>query len=161
LRHTSARPLGRSTPRDAYSGYVAKQLRAAARADVQAVIFRLRAAPVENPDATLRSHLEAAAEVIGAEGTIGYKHPKLQSFYRRFHLLGLEAGTPIRDLHARRYLLAEDIVPFLVLLGWETGLEPEFIKTLHSRGQRFDPARLHQIERDVIVPSRGLALGWS
>jgi hypothetical protein len=133
LRYTSARPLGRSMPRDAYSGFVAKQLRNAARADVQAIILRLWSpAPVEHPDATLRGHLEAAAEVIEAEGTIGYKHPKLQSFYRRFHLLGLEAGTPIRDLHARRYLLVEDIVPFLVLLGLETGLEPECIKALRA-----------------------------
>jgi hypothetical protein len=133
LRYTSERPLGRSTPRDSYSSYVAKQLRDAARADVQAITLRLKSpAPVEHPDATLRAHLEAAAEVIEAEGAIGYKHPKLQSFYRRFHLLGLEAGTPIRDLHARRYLLTEDIVPFLVLLGLETGLEPECIKALRA-----------------------------
>jgi hypothetical protein len=44
------------------------------------------------------------------------------SFYRRFHLLGLEEGGPIRDLHARRYLLAEDIIAFFVALSLETGL---------------------------------------
>jgi hypothetical protein len=147
LRYTSARPLGRSMPRDAYSGYVAKQLRDAARDDVQAVILRLRSPPpVEHPDATLRGHLEAAAEVIETEGTIGYKHPKLQSFYRRFHLLGLEAGTPIRDLHARRYLLAEDVIPFLVLLALETGLEPECIKALRADCLRNPTAGTVEIE---------------
>ncbi len=45
LRYTSARPVGRSTPRDAYSGYVAKQLRDAARADVQAIARRLKSPP--------------------------------------------------------------------------------------------------------------------
>ncbi|MFG1315816.1 MULTISPECIES: hypothetical protein [Hyphomicrobiales] len=131
LSYTSARPLGRSTPRDAYSGYVAKQLRDAARADIQAITRRLKSpAPIEHADATLRGHLEAAAEVIEADGTISYKNPKLQAFYRRFHLLGLAAGTPIRDLHARRYLLAEDVIPFFVLLSLETGLEPECVKAL-------------------------------
>lgn len=133
LRYTSARPLGRSTPRDAYSGYVAKQLRDAARADMQAIMRRLKSpAPIEHPDATLRGHLEAAAVVIEAEGVIGHTHPALLSFYRRFHLLGLESGTPIRDLHARRYLLAEDIIPFFVTLSLETGLEPECVKALRA-----------------------------
>ena len=131
LGYTSARSLGRSTPRDAYSGYVAKQLRDAARADIQAITRRLKSpAPIEHADATLHGHLEAAAEVIEAEGMIGHTHPVLRSFYRRFHLLGLENGTPIRDLHARRHLLAEDVIPFFVLLSLETGLEPECVKAL-------------------------------
>ncbi len=80
LRYTSARPVGRSTPRDAYSGYVAKQLRDAARADIQAVTRRLKSPPpIEHSDATLCGHLEAAAAIIDVEGTIGYMHPTLQS----------------------------------------------------------------------------------
>jgi hypothetical protein len=130
LRYTSARPAGRSTPRDAYSGFVAKQLRDAARVDIQAVTRRLAPTPIEHSDATLRDHLETAAAVIETDGTIGHRHPALQSFYRRFHLLGLEGGAPIRDLHARRYLLAEDVVAFFVALSLETGLEPECVKAL-------------------------------
>ncbi len=121
LRYTSARPAGRSTPRDAYSGFVAKQLRDAARADILAVTRRMAPAPIEHSDATLRGHLETAAAVIEAEGTIGYRHPALQSFYRRFHLLGLEGGAPIRDLHARRYLLAEDVIVFF---AWRRDSNP-------------------------------------
>jgi hypothetical protein len=133
LHYTSARPVGRSTPRDAYSSFVAKQLRNAARTDIQAITLRLKApAPIEHSDAALRGFLETAATVIEAEGTIGCKHPVLQLFYRRFHLLGLEGGEPIRDLHARRYLLAEDIIAFFVAFGLETGLEPECIKELRA-----------------------------
>jgi hypothetical protein len=131
LRYTSARPSSRSTPRDAYSGYVAKQLRDAARADIRTSAHRLKSpSPIEHSDAALCKHLQAAATLIETEGVVGYKHPILRAFRDRFHLLGLKAGTPIRDLHARRYLLAEDVVPFLVLLSLETGLEPECIKAL-------------------------------
>ena len=131
LSYTSARPLGRSRPRDAYSGYVAKQLRDAARPDVQAITRRLKSPPpIDHTDATLRGHLEAASAVVEMEGAIGHAHPELRSFYRRFHLLGLSAGAPIRDLHARRYLLAEDVIAFVVLLSLETGLEPECVKSL-------------------------------
>lgn len=133
LRYTSARPLGRSIPRDAYSGYVAKQLRDAARADVQTIVRRLKSPPpIEHADETLAKHLQAAAAVIEVEGTIGHTHPTLQSFYRRFHLLGLDGGQPIRDLHARRFLLADDIIAFFVLLSLETGLEPECVKALRA-----------------------------
>lgn len=131
LSYTSARPLGRSTPRDAYSGYVAKQLRDAARADIQAIMRRLKSpAAIEHADATLCSHLEAAAAVIDAEGTIGHAHPKILALYQRRHLHPLGKSSPIRDLHARRYLLPEDIIPFLVAFSLETGLEPECVKTL-------------------------------
>jgi hypothetical protein len=133
LRYTSATPLGRSTPRDAYSGFVAKQLRDAARGDIQAITRRLKSpAPIAHSDATLRGHLETARAVIEAEGTIGHKHPAILSFYKRVHLLGLQSGTPIRDLHARRYLLGEDVIAFFVLLSLETGLEPECVKTLSA-----------------------------
>jgi hypothetical protein len=133
LHYTSARPAGQSTPRDAYSSFVAKQLRNAARTDIQAITLRLKApAPIEHSDAALRGHLETAATVIEAEGTIGHKHPVLQLFYRRFHLLGLEDGEPIRDLHARRYLLAEDVIAFIVALSLETGLELECVKALRA-----------------------------
>jgi len=133
LRYTSASPLGRSTPRDAYSSFVAKQLRDAARADIHAIMHRLTSPPaIAHADAILRRHLESASAVIEAEGTIGHTHETIKSFYRRFHLLGLEGGTPIHDLHARHHLLAQDIMAILVLLGLETGLEPECLKTLRA-----------------------------
>jgi hypothetical protein len=151
LRYTSAGPLGRSTPRDAYSGFVAKQLRDAARADVQAITRRLKSpAPIEHSDASLRGCLEEAGAIIDAEGTIGYTHPKLHYFHQRSHRLGLEAATPIHDLHARRYLLAVDIIPFFVALSLETGLEPECVKTLRIdclRNPRFGTVEVEYLKR--------------
>lgn len=114
LRYTSARPFSRSTPRDAYSGYVAKQLRDAARADIRTTTHRLKSPlPIEHSDATLCKHLQDAATLIETEGVVGHMHPTLRAFRDRFHLLGFKAGTPIRDLHARRYLLAEERYPVL------------------------------------------------
>jgi hypothetical protein len=133
LRYTSARPLGRSTPRDAYSGYVARQLRDAARADIQIITRRLKAPPlIEHVDAALRECLEAIDALIDAEGTVSHKHPKVNYYHQRSLRLDIEAGAPIRDLHARRYLLADDVIPFFVALSMETGLEPECIKALRS-----------------------------
>lgn len=51
---------------------------------------------------------------------------------RRFHLLGLEGGAPVRNLHARCYLLAEDVIAFFVAFNLETGLEPECVKALRA-----------------------------
>lgn len=133
LRYTSGRPVGRSIPRDSYSSYVAKQLRDAARADIQAISRRLKSPPlIEHADRALRECLESISGIIDAEGTINYKHPKLAYFHHRSMRLDIEAGTPIRDLHARRYLLAADLTPFLVLLCLETGLEPECLKALRA-----------------------------
>jgi hypothetical protein len=133
LGYTSARPMGRSTPRDAYSGFVAKQLRDAARADIVAIAQRLRSPPpIDHPNPSLRRCLETAAAVIEAEGTVSHRHPKLSYFHSRCYLLGSHGGTPVRDLHARCYLFAEDIIPFFVLLSLETGLEPECIKALRE-----------------------------
>jgi hypothetical protein len=131
LRYTSVRPSGRSIPRDAYSGYVAKQLRDAARADVQSIAHRLRSPlPIDHSDRVLREYLEAISTVIAMEGRVCSTHPTLGYFYQRSFRLGIEVGRPIRDLHARQYLLIDDVIPFFVLLGLETGLEPECIKAL-------------------------------
>jgi hypothetical protein len=156
LRYTSARPYGRSTPRDAYSSFVAKQLRDAARADIQAITRRLNAlAPIEHTDPTLRRHLESAATVIETEGTIDYQHPVTRSMYSRISVLGLEGGAPIRDLHARRYLLVDDVITFFVALSLETGLEPECVK-----GLRADCLRNPKPGRVEIEYLKRRAGGW-
>ncbi|MGD4944115.1 hypothetical protein QT817_22545, partial [Xanthomonas citri pv. citri] len=38
----------------------------------------------------------------------------------------------VHDLHGRRYLLAADLVPLMVLLSLDTGLEIEAIKELRA-----------------------------
>jgi hypothetical protein len=134
LRYTSARPVGRSTPRDAYSGYIAKQLRDAARADIQLITRRLRSnTPAEEQDdPSISSATAAAHAVICEEGCIAHSHATVRSLYIRRRLRGLDNATLILDLHAPFYLTAEDIIPFFVALSLETGLEPECIKALRA-----------------------------
>ena len=59
LRYVSAKPFQRPRPRDAYSPFVARQLRDAARSDVTAVLRRLQQVRSSVPDPVL-SGMEAA-----------------------------------------------------------------------------------------------------
>ena len=65
LRYISAKPFQRSRPRDAYSPFVARQLRDAARDDVTAVLRRLQQARPLVPDPVL-SGMEAR-NVVSSE----------------------------------------------------------------------------------------------
>ncbi|MDH4983831.1 hypothetical protein [Hyphomicrobium sp. D-2] len=147
LRYTSARPLARSTPRDAYSRYVAKQLRDAARADVLAIAQRIKSPPpIEHSDSILRECLETINAVIETEGTVHFDYSKVKNFRVRSWRLGMEVGRPSRNLHARHYLLVDDLIPFFVLLSLETGLEPECIKALRVDCLRNPAAGTVEIE---------------
>jgi hypothetical protein len=130
LRYVSAKPFQRSRPRDAYSPYVARQLRDAARDDVAAVIQRLQRPPVPEPDPAL-SHTEAAVmAIIEERGLVGCTDPSFKRLYgarRRRARLNQHLAE---ELHGRRYLTEDDVIPFLVLLALETGLEIECCKTL-------------------------------
>src|SRR5262249_6567195 len=133
LSYASARPVGRSTPRDSYSGHIAKQLRDAARADVQSITRRLKSLlPIEHPDRALRECLKVINTIIATEGTVSCMHPGVRDFRDRLSDLGIERGRPIHDLHARHYLIADDIIPFFVLLSLESGIEQECIKALRA-----------------------------
>jgi hypothetical protein len=128
LRYVSAQPLGRSRPRDAYSPFVARQLRGAARADIAFIRAR-----IENPvevDASIAQEWEVVDNLIKSQGTVSHKHLALGALYRARYRRGIPTRTLIEDLHGKHYLLASDIVPFLVLLSLETGLEIECCKGL-------------------------------
>jgi hypothetical protein len=138
LMYTSDRPGVRGRPRDAYGDGVAMALRTAARADLAATIRRFaqtdRIAAVEDAawsGALTVAHEEAMA-VIDAEGVIGHRHPR----FKRLYTLRRESGLPndrlIHDLHGRRHLLAADLVPLIVLISLDTGMEIEAIKGLRS-----------------------------
>ena len=130
LRYVSANPFQRSRPRDAYSPYVARQLRDAARDDIAAVIRRLQEEPPPDPDPVLRRMQAAVDAIIKEHGLIRQSEP---AFLRLYHARR-RRGRPNRhladELHGRRYLTTDDVVPFLVLLALETGLEIECCKTL-------------------------------
>jgi hypothetical protein len=138
LMYTSDRPGVRARPRDAYSEDIAAALRTAARADLAAIIRRFaeadRIPTVEDADRSrvlARAHEQVTA-VIDAEGVIGHRHP----LFKRLYTLRRDDDLPndrlIHDLHGRRHLLAADLVPLIVLISLDTGLEIEAIKTLRA-----------------------------
>jgi len=131
LSYTSAQSAGRSQPRDAYSPFVARQLRDAARADI-GKIFRRIGKPLddEEGDSNLRRVTDEANDRIVASG-------KISSGDRAFHRLyfmrarrSLPVSTLAEDIHGRYHLRATDIPPLLTFLSLETGLEIECCKAL-------------------------------
>jgi hypothetical protein len=138
LMYTSDRPGVRARPRDAYGDNIAMALRTAARTDLAAIIRRFaeadRIPTVDDVDRSkvLAAAHEAAMAVIDAEGVIGHRHP----LFTRLYTLRRESGLPndrlIHDLHGRRHLLAADLVPLVVLVSLDTGLEIEAIKDLRA-----------------------------
>jgi hypothetical protein len=138
LMYTSDRPGVRARPRDAYGDDVATALRNAARADLTTLIGRFaetdRIPTLEDADRTkaLAVAHERAMAVIDAEGVIGHRHPVFKQLYTLRRESGLPNDRLIHDLHGRRHLLAADLVPLMVLLSLDTGLEIEAIKELRS-----------------------------
>jgi hypothetical protein len=130
LRYVSAKPAPKSKPRDAYSPFVARQLRDAARADIQQLFRRFGQRSTGEHDTLLHAAIEAVDAVINARGRIGHKHPAFKSLYFLRMRRGLPTATLIEDVHAPHHLLARDLPPLLVLLSLETGLELECCKTL-------------------------------
>ena len=138
LMYTSNRPGVRAQPRDAYGDDVASALRSAARADLSAIMHRFAAAErlPAHDDADRSSVLaaahEAAMAAIDVEGVIGHRHPLFKRLYTLRRESGLANDRLIHDLHGRRHLLAADLVPLIVLISLESGLEVEAIKGLRS-----------------------------
>jgi hypothetical protein len=131
LRYTLAVSAGRSTPRDAYSPFVARRLRDAARADIEAMFRRIGAEDrTDEGDPVIASARAAIEAIIAHKGAIRTDHPEVRRLYFMRMRRGLPFGTLIDDLHGRHHLLARDMPALLVLLTLDTGLEPECLKTL-------------------------------
>ncbi|MBB5986554.1 hypothetical protein HNP60_002528 [Sphingobium sp. B1D3A] len=131
LRYTLATSAGRSTPRDAYSPFVARALRDAARTDVEAMFRRLGADDRTDEGDPVIARARADVEaIIARQGFIVAEHPALKSLYFMRMRRGLPISTLIDDLHGRHHLLARDLPALLVLLTLDTGLEPECLKAL-------------------------------
>jgi hypothetical protein len=130
LRYTSAKPFQRPRPRDAYSPFVARQLRDAARKDVAAVIRRLKEDQPVDLDPSLR-RLEAAVHAIIMErGLVRSNEPAFKYLYQARRRLGRSNEQLGDELNGQHHLTRDDVIPFLVLLGLETGLEIECCKAL-------------------------------
>jgi hypothetical protein len=130
LTYTSARPIGRSTPRDAYSPFVARQLRETARADIADVMRRVGAGPASIASIDRPDLFSAVHEIIAREGSISHTHRRMERLYQLRYKARAPFATLVSLLHGRHYMLASDLVPFLVLLSIETGLEIECLKAL-------------------------------
>lgn len=130
LRYVSAKPFQRPTPRDALSPYVARQLRDAARADVGAITRRIRAGPIHPNDRVLHAASVAAHDVIARRGVLRGSDPEYGSLFAARYRHGLSSPRLRDELHGAHHLTAADVIPFLVLLSLETGLEIECAKAL-------------------------------
>src|SRR3546814_1728661 len=82
LRYTLATSAGRSTPRDAYSSFVARALRDAARADVEAMFRRFGADDRTDEGDPVIARARADVEaIIARQGFIVAGQPELKSLY--------------------------------------------------------------------------------
>ena len=140
LRHVSSRHYSKGRPRDAYSDRVTSSLREASRREVLAIHHRvvvvgekiLRDGPAKG-DARTRSTYKKVVKHIVRAGTIPFTHKVYKSLYLRRREAGADNATLIDDLHGHLYLTASDVVPFLVLLSLETGIEIECCKGLTTK----------------------------
>jgi hypothetical protein len=130
LRYISAKPYQRSRPRDAYSPFVARQLRDAARDDVTAVLRRLQQARPLVPDPVLSGMEAVVHAVIEERGLLRADQLAYKNLYSARARRGLPTHQLGDELNGRHHLTRNDIVPFLVLLALETGLELECCKEL-------------------------------
>lgn len=136
LRFTSARPFERPNPRDAYSPFVARQLRDAARADVAAMLRRLDGCMPEplatHDDPAVRQRALAVHEAVCSRGFLSSKDKATQNLYRALYLGGHKAPSLLHNIHSRFYLTNHDLPPLLTLLSLDTGLEIECVKALKT-----------------------------
>jgi hypothetical protein len=130
LRYVSAKPFQRPQARDAYSPYVARQLRDAARNDITAVIRRLQERPTPEADPVLRRMQAAVDAIILERGIVRHNEPAFSYLYNARRCRSLPNKHLADELHNRRYFTANDVIPFLVLLALDTGLEIECCKEL-------------------------------
>ena len=136
LRYTSARPFERSKPRDAYSPYVARQLRDAARADVAAILRRLDGNMPEgltlHSDPIVRQRVVALEKAVRSRGFLPGDDKATRDLYRALYTRGLPTSSLLDDVYSRFYLTVHDLPPLLTLLGLDTGLEIECVKALRA-----------------------------
>ncbi len=130
LAYTTLRSIPPSHPRDAYSPYIARQLRDAARADIRRVFRRFREPRPVAADPELKVLEDAAHAHIDARGILLHIESKYKTLVRARRDLGLSSEKLCRQLHERHYLTKHDVIPLLVFLALETGLEIECCKTL-------------------------------
>lgn len=136
LRYTSARPFERPRPRDAYSPYVARQLRDAARADIAAMTRRIDGCLPHSLDTHAVPIVLACAvavhEAVLEHGFLPRNDKKVGDLYRSLYSRNLPTASLLKDVYSRFYLTIYDLPPLLTLISLDTGLEIECLKSLKA-----------------------------
>ena len=130
LTYTSAQPWGRSQPREAYSPFVARQLRDAAREDITKIVQRIGQSLFIDQDEELQLAIDRVDTKIRSDGRIGTYDRAFSSVYFMARRRGFSFSTLSYDIHSRFHLTSRDVIPMLTFLSLETGLEIECCKTL-------------------------------
>ena len=132
LLYVSTRPGVPPRPRDAYSDNVRAALKAAARADVAAIVQRFRPVLAQKCETRIdRLEMDAFA-AIDRVGFITVKSFLFRQLYGALNYAGISNEGLSDRMHGTRHLLLGDLVALFVLLSLETGLEIEAIKTLRA-----------------------------
>ncbi|MQQ10523.1 hypothetical protein GFB49_18840 [Epibacterium sp. SM1979] len=136
LRYTNARPFERPRSRDAYSPFVARQLRDAARADVAMMMRRidghLPETLIAHTDPVIRQRAVALHEAVARRGFLPRNDKASSALYRALYSRGLPTSSLLDGIYARFYLTVHDLPPLLTLLSLDTGLEIECVKALKT-----------------------------
>lgn len=134
LRYTSTRPFERSQPRDAYSPYVARQLRDAARADIVKLLRRIDGAMperfVDHSDPDVYQRAVVMHEAVQSRGFLPSNDKLTTSLYRALYARGLPTSSLLDDVYSKFHITNHDLPALLTLLSLETGLEIECVKSL-------------------------------
>ncbi|MFC0804685.1 MULTISPECIES: hypothetical protein [Sinorhizobium] len=130
LAYTTLRPIPSSRPRDAYSPYIASQLRDAARADIGRIFQRFREPRPVATDSDLKVLEDSVHTHIDARGILLHTDRKYKALLHARRVRGLSSENFCHQLHEWHYLTSHDVIPLTVFLALETGLEIECCKTL-------------------------------
>lgn len=132
LGFSTVKATGRTPPLDAYPFEVFEAMEAAALTDVRALRDRIlvgerRAAEGADPAVAGWGRLENALWHIAHHGPLTSEDHAQPGMRRRLLLLG-----GLKRINAQLFLTFGDLIPLLVLLGCQTGIEPECVRRLKA-----------------------------
>jgi hypothetical protein len=123
-------PVGRSTPRDSYSGQITNALRAACLKDIPPITDRLtlqcdqQLALGRDPDIHGWTDPQNVLWYIANRGVISASSVARNQWYR--------GSGGLEYVHAQVFPTARDLVPFLILLALSTDVAIESLKDLRT-----------------------------
>lgn len=129
---TTVLPARSDRPRDAYSDYVADQLRRAAAADIKQMSRGDREYSFDAFDSRELKLIELVRSNIRSRGFIRYDDEVYREYFWRVFNRGGDSQRLLNNFHREVFLSSEEIVPFLVFISTQSGLEVECCKWLRA-----------------------------